>query len=141
MDFDLIERLIGLVEQSRVTELVYTEGGTRVRVARADGEREVGGSAVRAPTSSPAEPRPDTFVITAGMPGTFYRSPAPGQAPFVSEGDEVDDGRTLAIVEAMKMLNPVEADRAGRIARILVENGASVGVGTPLFELALPEPA
>ena len=142
MDVDLIERLIGLVEHSRVTELVYVEGGTRIRVARADPVPQDEGAPdlglAPPPAASSGKPPSKVHVITAGMPGTFYRSPAPDQAPFVAEGDEVEEGQTLALVEAMKMLNPIEADRAGRIERILAENGASVGVGTPLFELAEP---
>ena len=142
MDLDLIERLIGLVERSRVTELDYAEGGVRVRIVRGDGTRpSLDVHPVAQALTAATEPDRITadpgagHTIAAGMPGTFYRAPAPGEPPFVSVGDKVEDGQTLAILEAMKMLNPVEADRPGRILAIPVENGAVVEAGTPLFHI------
>lgn len=136
MDMELIERLIGLVESSRVAELDFATGALRVRIERR-------GAAFPAPAAVSPEPPPPAPArdpkaahrIAAGMAGTFFRAAGPGEAPFVSEGDIVQDGQTLGILEAMKMLNPVEADIAGRITRVLVENGTSVAAGTPLFVL------
>ncbi len=150
MDWDLIERLIGLVERSRVTDLECTVAGTRVRIERhagagaasvsvTAGRVEPAKSPAETPPARPAPEPPAAHTVAAGLFGTFYRSPAPGQPPFVSEGDAVEEGQTLAILEAMKMLNPVEADRAGRISRILVEDGVAVEAGTPLFILAAAE--
>ena len=148
MDLTWIEQLIGLVERSRVIELVYAEGGTRVRITKAavppSGARTAAPDQPARETvlGDPTQGRPPpagSHVVAAGMAGTFYRSPSPGEAPFVSEGDRVDDGQTLAILEAMKMLNPIEADRAGRVQRILAADGATVEVGTPLFDLAIED--
>src|SRR5437660_1480532 len=74
-------------------------------------------------------------VLTASTVGVFYRSPSPGAAPFVKEGDKVSPGQQVAIVEAMKLMLPVEADRAGRIAEVLVKDGESVEFGQPLFRI------
>ena len=152
MDFYLIERLIGLVEQSRVTEMDLTVAGIRVRIdRRVDQEPETavvrsGEARSRTPSEAvaPQQPHADVLeerhhTIVAGLFGTFFRAPAPDQKPFVSGGDVVEEGQTLAILEAMKMLNPVEADRAGRILRILVENGVAVEAGTPLFTMVATE--
>ena len=126
-----IERLIALVERSRVTELDYTDGQTRVRIVRAAAQQST-----PSPTSETAPS--NHHILPAGMFGTFYRAPAPDQPPFVSEGDQIEEGQVLAILEAMKVFNRVEADRAGRVTRILVENGATVQAGTPLFAIAPP---
>lgn len=136
MDMELIERLIGLVEASRVTELDFTAGTLRVRIERHGAA--VPAMAAEAPPPAQARAPEADHRIAAGMAGTFFRAAGPGHAPFVSEGDIVQDGQTIAILEAMKMLNPVEADIAGRITRILVENGTSVAAGTPLFVVASP---
>lgn len=139
MDMELIERLIGLLEASRVTELDFTAGTTRVRIERHGAAAHASAAmAAGAPPPAPARAPGADHRIAAGMAGTFFRAAGPGHAPFVSEGDLVQDGQTIAILEAMKMLNPVEADVAGRITRILVENGTSVAAGTPLFVVALP---
>ena len=142
MTLDFIERLIGLVERSRVTEIDYTEGGARVRIARGAPagvlrpDQPIAGGAPATTVTVHHAPPATEHIVTAGMIGTFFRAPGPGQAPFVAEGDIVEEGRTLAILEAMKMLNPVEADRAGRIVRILMDDGASVEAGTPLFAMS-----
>jgi acetyl-CoA carboxylase biotin carboxyl carrier protein len=82
-----------------------------------------------------------TFVITAPLVGTFYRAPAPGARPFVEVGDDVAAGQQVAIVEAMKLMNAVEADRPGRVVEVLVPEPAPVEYGEPLFVLAPPEAA
>ncbi|MHB8814157.1 MAG: acetyl-CoA carboxylase biotin carboxyl carrier protein [Steroidobacteraceae bacterium] len=82
---------------------------------------------------SAAKPKPNEHVITAPMVGTFYASPSPGAKPFVEIGDEVKVGQVLCIIEAMKMMNQIEADRAGRITSIMARNGDPVEFGQPLF--------
>jgi acetyl-CoA carboxylase biotin carboxyl carrier protein len=82
---------------------------------------------------SAAKPKPNEHVITAPMVGTFYASPSPGAKPFVEIGDEVKVGQVLCIIEAMKMMNQIEADRAGKITSIMARNGDPVEFGQPLF--------
>ena len=82
---------------------------------------------------SAAKPKPNEHVITAPMVGTFYASPSPGAKPFIEIGDEVKVGQVLCIIEAMKMMNQIEADRAGRITSIMARNGDPVEFGQPLF--------
>ena len=79
------------------------------------------------------KPKPSEHVITAPMVGTFYASPSPGAKPFVEIGDEITVGQVLCIIEAMKMMNQIEADRAGRIASVMARNGDPVEFGQPLF--------
>ena len=134
MDLRLIERLIGLVERSRVTELDYSEGATRILIRRQGSDPPVRDEA--AASEPVAVSASVEHVLAAGLFGTFYRAPAPDQPPFVTEGDVVGEGQVLAILEAMKVFNRVECDRAGRIARVLAENGATVEAGTPLFAIA-----
>ena len=86
-----------------------------------------------APAESAAKPKTNEHVITAPMVGTFYASPSPGAKPFVEIGDEVKVGQVLCIIEAMKMMNQIEADRAGRITSIMARNGDPVEFGQPLF--------
>jgi acetyl-CoA carboxylase biotin carboxyl carrier protein len=138
MDFALIERLMRMLETSSLNELDVTEGGMRIRLAKAKG----GASDNVIPVAKPAVEAPATpdtgsnlSILSAGMAGTFYRAPAPGAEPFVVPGATVTEGQQLAIIEAMKMLNPVEADRNGVVRTIFVEDGGSVEPGTALFEI------
>lgn len=89
---------------------------------------------VAAPPPTPTQPAGPT--LNAATVGTFYRSPAPGAPPFVAEGDEVSPGQQVAIIEAMKLMLPVEAERGGRVAEVLVADGEGVEYGQPLFRLA-----
>ena len=140
MDLALIEKLMRMLEQSGLQELDVNDGGTRIRMAKkrtlglehldADSEPHV------AAASQPVEQGPHR--ILSGMTGTFYRSSAPGVAPYVTEGSKVEDGQRLALIEAMKTFNPVECDVAGTVLRILVEDGESVSQGMPLFEIETP---
>ncbi|HEX2133040.1 MAG TPA: biotin/lipoyl-containing protein [Actinophytocola sp.] len=91
---------------------------------------------VQAPTTPPAPAGP---TLNAATVGTFYRAPAPGAPPFVAEGDEVSPGQQVAIIEAMKLMLPVEAERGGRIAEVLVADGEGVEYGQPLFRLDTDE--
>lgn len=100
------------------------------------------GSAVAAATPvqlAAVPPAPANETINAATVGVFYRAPSPGAPPFVTEGDEVRHGQQVAIIEAMKLMLPVEADKSGRIAELLVEDGEAVEYGQPLFRLAATE--
>jgi len=139
MDLALIEKLMRLLEASDLQELDVNEGGTRIRLAKkrsggAVPEREPLVATAQAPVDA-LQAEPAAHRIIAGMAGTFYRAPSPGAPPFVIEGTEIRDGQQLAIIEAMKMLNPVEADTHGVIVRILLGDGDSVSPGMALFEV------
>ncbi|MBW4052304.1 MAG: acetyl-CoA carboxylase biotin carboxyl carrier protein [Proteobacteria bacterium] len=155
MDIRKIKKLIELLEESGIAEIEIKEGEEAVRISR----MPVGGAFVQpqqawfgpaqpppmplapAPAASgsaaagesAAKPKPNEHVITAPMVGTFYASASPGAKAFVEIGDEVKVGQVLCIIEAMKMMNQIEADRAGRITSIMARNGDPVEFGQPLF--------
>jgi acetyl-CoA carboxylase biotin carboxyl carrier protein len=146
MDLRKLKTLIELVENSGIAELEISEGEERVRITRSlpPGRHEIGQS--HAPAATPAAV--DTSAATAGanttsvpaeghvvkspMVGTFYRAAAPGSGPFVEVGDTVAVGDPLCIIEAMKLMNEIEADQAGVVKAILVENCQPVEYGQPL---------
>ena len=137
---DRIRELIRMVEGSEVDELTVEDGPLRITVRKHD-ERPfqmpamVGIGPVPA---APAAPEPEVssaIRLESPMVGTFYRSPSPAQPAFVDEGDQVEVGQTLCILEAMKLFNEYKSDHAGVIRRILVENAQPVEYGQPLFEL------
>ncbi|WP_438750477.1 acetyl-CoA carboxylase biotin carboxyl carrier protein [Pararhizobium sp. O133] len=146
MDLDLIERLMRLLETSDVNELEVSENGMRIRLSKTATQpiraqvasaasafaSDIGATSVASASTATSK----DHVVVAGLPGTFYRSPMPGEPPFVQVGDTVEDGRKLGIIEAMKMMNPVEADCAGVITVIHLEDGAPVTAGVPLFAIA-----
>ena len=127
--------------QNDLAELEVEEAGLRVRVVRrrAGGDGAGNGAAgaatlTREEASGRGEPGPAGLVpLEAPMVGTFYRAPAPDADPFVREGDLVDEGQVLCIIEAMKLMNEIEAKVAGRVAKILVDNGQPVEYGQSLF--------
>jgi len=152
MDIRKIKKLIELLEESGIAEIEIKEGEEAVRISRAGSAAQVppqvhvaptppaagtapaaAGAAVAAVEGSGAKPKPNEHVITAPMVGTFYASPSPGAKAFVEIGDEIKVGQVLCIIEAMKMMNQIEADRAGRIASIMARNGDPVEFGQPLF--------
>lgn len=148
MDLRKLKTLIELVEGSGIAELEISEGEERVRITRtiaaAPQQAYVPPTqpAVAmpiapqpaAPSAEPAKPAtPEGHVVKSPMVGTFYRSPSPGSKPFVDVGQSVNSGDTLCIIEAMKLLNEIDADQAGVIKAILVENGQPVEFGQPLF--------
>jgi acetyl-CoA carboxylase biotin carboxyl carrier protein len=156
MDLRKLKSLIDLVQQSGIAELEITEGEERVRISRGGSAAPqapvthvvtlpqvpvAGGVAPPAPGAAPAAPEaeaaavPEGHVIRSPMVGTFYRSSAPGSKSFVEVGQAVKAGETLCIIEAMKLLNEIEADRDGVVKAILVENGQPVEYGEPLFIL------
>jgi acetyl-CoA carboxylase biotin carboxyl carrier protein len=137
-----VKDLVELATRHNLAELEVESGGTRIRVVRehagpSAGSRGQPSTALEAPRIQPtvAEHTTPSGLITveAPMVGTFYRAPAPSAPPFVNEGDVVNEGQVLCIIEAMKLMNEIEAKVAGRIARILVENGQPVEFGQPLF--------
>jgi acetyl-CoA carboxylase biotin carboxyl carrier protein len=139
MSRELLDQLIELVEQSRLRELVYTNGRTRIRLVKRE---EALGAAVTSmhypdvtPPAQCAVPPVCAHVVKAGVMGVFFRRPSPEAAPCVQVGDAVEVGQCLGVMEAMKMLNPIEADRSGRISAVLAEDGATVDMGAPLFAI------
>lgn len=137
MDTDFIENLIALMRRHGVAELEYDSGATRLRLCLAPSGDQVARTAAPAPGQPPAAdpPASQTGAIHATMAGCFYRAPAPDAPPFVELGQSVAAGDTLALLEAMKMLTPVEAEQDGTVAEIHVENGQSVARGDLLITL------
>lgn len=149
MDIRKIKKLIELLEESGVSEIEIREGEESVRISRKMDANTPQFVMAHSPTmtiqppstptpaqsteTGPATGLPDGHIVTSPMVGTMYRAPAPSQPPFVEVGSKVNAGDTLCIVEAMKMLNQIEADKSGVIAAILVENGQPVEFGQPLF--------
>ena len=144
MDLRKLKTLIDLVAESGISELEVTEGDGKVRIVKqppqvlaapmAMPQLQAMPAAGAAPAAADAAPQlPAGHVVTSPMVGTFYRAPSPGAAPFVNVGDTVKEGQTVCIIEAMKLLNEIECDKAGVIKEILVENGQAVEYGQPLF--------
>ncbi|CAB3764795.1 hypothetical protein B7G54_07005 [Burkholderia puraquae] len=142
MDHDFINDIVALLERTSVSVIDYTNGDRRIRLVRS--HRATGNAPADPPVQNPAHTVVDAngatstdstrrHTIDAGMVGTFYRAPGPNQPPFASPGDRVQAGMTLGLVEAMKLLNPIEADCDGLLAEILVSDGAPVAHDTPLF--------
>ena len=145
MDIRKIKKLIELLEESGLAEIEITEGEESVRIARATQGTPVVTQYAAAPapaaapvaaTAAPALPAArDESLVTAPMVGTFYGSPAPGAKSFVEVGQEVRVGQVLCIIEAMKMMNQIESERAGRVVAVLAKNGEPVEFGQPLFAI------
>jgi acetyl-CoA carboxylase biotin carboxyl carrier protein len=145
MDLRKLKTLIELVENSGIAELELTEGEEHVRISRTSSVaapmHHMYAAAPQAPApvaaavaAAPAAPAaPEGHVVKSPMVGSFYRSPSPGAKAFVDIGQNVKEGDTLCIIEAMKLLNEIEADKSGVIKAILVENGQAVEFGQPLF--------
>jgi acetyl-CoA carboxylase biotin carboxyl carrier protein len=153
MDLRKLKTLIDLVSESNISELEITEAEGKVRIVKAGvaaaapllvaappaqsspAAMAPGAVAAAAPLAAPAPApsEPEGKVIKSPMVGTFYRSATPGGQPIVDVGDEVKEGQAVCIIEAMKIMNEIESDVDGRIARILVENGQAVEFGQPLF--------
>ena len=156
MNLDDIKKVLDLVREHDLAEFELEQDGLKVRVRKSGGAVTlvapaaplpmaqampvaVGpGAAVAGPGSGAAEPPPevDLAIIKSPIVGTFYRSPEPGAPSFVEVGDRVRKGQVLCIIEAMKLMNEIEAESEGRIEEILVENGAHVEYGQHLFRLS-----
>lgn len=155
MDVRKIKKLMELVESHEIAEIEISEGDQSIRVTRLTAAPGVLAAQPLAPPPAPARvpvhvteppaserPRPDPppaesasggHEVTSPMVGTFYAGPAPGAKPFVDLGSRIEVGDTLCIVEAMKMMNPIEADVDGTVVSVLVDNGAPVEFGQVLF--------
>ncbi|HEY3047591.1 MAG TPA: acetyl-CoA carboxylase biotin carboxyl carrier protein [Polaromonas sp.] len=145
MDLRKLKTLIDLVSESNVSELEITEAEGKVRIVKSSGAplvmQQPAVAMVAAPTANvPAAPAveaapaaPTGHAVKSPMVGTFYRSSSPGAKPFVEVGSVVKEGETICIIEAMKILNEIEADKSGTITKILSENGQAVEYGQPLF--------
>ncbi|BBB62819.1 acetyl-CoA carboxylase biotin carboxyl carrier protein subunit [Undibacterium sp. KW1] len=148
MDLRKLKTLIDLVAESDIAELEVTEGEGKVRIVKSSAMPQnqvvmmqqpqhqqmmpAAAPAAAAPVAA-APVVPDGHIVKSPMVGTFYRSSAPGAAPFADIGKSVNAGDTLCIIEAMKLLNEIESDFTGTIKQILVENGQPVEYGQPLF--------
>jgi acetyl-CoA carboxylase biotin carboxyl carrier protein len=151
MDIRKIKKLIELLEESGIAEIEIKEGEEALRISRMPTGSTVAHQLppmaalpmaapmqvvpTKAAPAAEATPKAKTneHVITAPMVGTFYGSPSPGAKPFIEIGDEIKVGQVLCIIEAMKMMNQIEADRAGRVTSIMARNGEPVEFGQPLF--------
>lgn len=152
MDLRKLKTLIDLVAESDIAELEVTEGESKVRIVKSSaipqnqmvmlpqqGVQQYAAPAVQAAPSQAAAPAAPAaaaetgHVVKSPMVGTFYRSSAPGAPAFVEVGQSIKSGDTLCIIEAMKLLNEIDADVAGTVTKILVENGQPVEFGQPLF--------
>ncbi len=149
MDLRKLKTLIDLVSESNVSELEITEAEGKVRIVKSGGavvQQYVAAPvpasvAAAAPTAAPAAAAAEApaaaqvtgHVVKSPMVGTFYRASSPGAKSFVEVGSQVKEGDTICIIEAMKILNEIEADKSGTVTRILGENGQAVEYGQPLF--------
>jgi acetyl-CoA carboxylase biotin carboxyl carrier protein len=147
MDLRKLKTLIDLVAESDIAELEVTEGESKVRIVKSSGTPQnqvvmmqpqsmpqtVSAPMPAAQAAAAAPVEPEGHIVKSPMVGTFYRASAPGNPAFVEVGATVKEGDTLCIIEAMKLLNEIEADASGVIKQILVENGQPVEFGQPLF--------
>jgi acetyl-CoA carboxylase biotin carboxyl carrier protein len=154
MDLRKLKTLIDLVAESDIAELEVTEGESKVRIVKSStmpqnqmvmmqpasapmhhqpGPATAPSPAASAITAAPAAPELQGHIVKSPMVGTFYRASSPGSPAFVEVGSSVKEGDTLCIIEAMKLLNEIDADASGVIKQILVENGQPVEFGQPLF--------
>lgn len=155
LDLEEIRALIRIVTEAEITELFVDAPHVKVRIRKSNSAATPGahladpvvsvsvprtepagapaGTPAAAPPAAPTPVGTGYMPITAPMVGTFYRAPKPDAPPFVSEGDQVEVGQIVCILEAMKLFNEIPSDVEGRVARVLVENGAPVEFGQPLF--------
>jgi acetyl-CoA carboxylase biotin carboxyl carrier protein len=154
MDIRKIKKLIELLEESGIAEIEIKEGEEALRISRMPpgalaaaqlapmaalpaapmaAALPIQAAAAQAAAPAAAKAKPNEHVITAPMVGTFYGAPSPGAKPFIEIGDEIKVGTVLCIIEAMKMMNQIESDKAGRVTSIMARNGDPVEFGQPLF--------
>jgi acetyl-CoA carboxylase biotin carboxyl carrier protein len=144
MDIQKIEKLVKLFEASDIAEIEIHEGEESIRISsypnsipvvmpQATQPPVTPSMAAQPTTPEPASPEPKGHIISSPMVGTFYRAPSPTSTAFVEEGQMVSEGDTLCIIEAMKILNQITADKAGTVTKVLVENGAPIEYDQPLF--------
>jgi acetyl-CoA carboxylase biotin carboxyl carrier protein len=150
MDLRKLKKLIDLVQESGIAELEITEGEEKVKIVKGGRALPETVATLPAPTAAPAiaalaapapppaaegPPKIEGHVLKSPMVGTFYRAPSPGAKPFVEVGDTVKAGQTVCIIEAMKLLNEIEADKDGVVKAVLAENGQPVEYGEPLLAI------
>jgi len=147
MDIRKVKKLIELLEESGISELEISEGEESVRISRhprmaMQAPMAMGSPMMQAAPLAPAmpataagehKPRNDEYTVTSPMVGTYYSAASPGAKSFVEIGTEIKVGQILCIIEAMKMMNQIESDKAGRVTAILAKNGEPVEFGQPLF--------
>jgi acetyl-CoA carboxylase biotin carboxyl carrier protein len=148
MDLRKLKTLIDLVSESNISELEITEADGKVRIVKSEPVQPMMASHAPPPMPSPAmlaaqsppaavapaaEPAETGHLVKSPMVGTFYRSSSPGGKSFVEVGSQVKEGEPVCIIEAMKIMNEIEADRTGTVTKILAENGQAVEFGQPLF--------
>jgi acetyl-CoA carboxylase biotin carboxyl carrier protein len=152
MDLRKLKTLIDLVSESNISELEITEAEGKVRIVKASGApayyapppamlppttqemaAAAAATAATAAAAADAPPEPEGKVIKSPMVGTFYRAASPGAKPFVEVGDAIKEGQPVCIIEAMKIMNEIEADCSGKIVRMLCDNGQAVEFGQPLY--------
>jgi acetyl-CoA carboxylase biotin carboxyl carrier protein len=150
MDIRKIKKMIELLEESGIAEIEIKEGEETLRIARVMPAQQWAQSRAPSPpsgppgmiqdspppnepASAPARSSAEEHIATAPMVGTYYSAPAPGAKPFVEIGDQVEVGQVLCVIEAMKMMNQIESEKAGKIKAILLKNGEPVEFGQPLF--------
>ena len=155
MEFENLLTLIKTVSDSELTDFDYEENGTRIRLKKKKETVVVSGAssnvpvmgleniqtvenaaAVNTANTQADNSEPEGMIVKSPLVGTFYAAPAEDADPFVSVGDQVKKGQTIAIVEAMKLMNEIESDFDGKVAEIYVENGQAVEYGQPLFRIA-----
>jgi len=147
MDIRKVKKLIELLDESGIAEIEITEGEESVRISRYSQNAPVyaapaaapaaaapaAAAPVAAPAAAPAEVEETGFEVTAPMVGTFYAASSPGAAPYVQVGDRVNEGDTLCIIEAMKMMNQIEAETSGVVKSIRLQNGEPVEFGQTMI--------
>ena len=147
MDIRKVKKLIELLDESGIAEIEITEGEESVRISRYSAHAPVAPAQVVAAAPAAAAPAPaaapaaapveaveeDGFEVTAPMVGTYYAASSPGAAPYIQVGDRINEGDTLCIIEAMKMMNQIEADVSGVVKSIRIQNGEPVEFGQVLF--------
>ena len=153
MDIRKVKKLIELLEESGIAEIEISEGEESVRISRYPGgappahmmhyapapmamavpHAAAAPPPAALPAAAPAAAAKQDYTVTAPMVGTFYSAASPGAKPFVDIGSEINVGDTLCIIEAMKMMNQIESDKAGRVTAVLAKNGEPVEFGQPLF--------
>jgi acetyl-CoA carboxylase biotin carboxyl carrier protein len=145
MDLRKLKTLIDLVSESNISELEITEAEGKVRIVKAGAPgvaaqpmmmmapAPAAAPVAAAPAAAPAAPAETGHVVKSPMVGTFYRASSPGAKPMAEVGQTIKEGEPICIIEAMKIMNEIEADKSGTIVRVLAENGAAVEFGQPLF--------
>lgn len=138
MDIRKVKTLIELMEKSDIAEMEIKEGEDSVRISRNIVAAATPPRPSPPPPGNPSKssaPEIKGHVVRAPMVGTFYRAPSPGSPPFVDTGTRVKEGDTLCIIESMKMMNQIKADRGGMVEAVLLENGEAVEFDQPLFTI------